>query len=113
MATNKGQSTEKRPNLLNSFKKVDLEIYSSFSPPVVEDMGLIGYTAYSPTKFARSGLAIALRMEGKQKGVAVSILYPVDVNPPLLANELQQALSETKTLNRNIMVKEAEEVAAI
>ncbi len=85
----------------------------SFVCSVAGYLGLIGYTAYSPTKFAMSGLADALRMEGKQEGVAVSIMYPADVNTSFLAYELQHALPETKALNRNIRVKEADEVAAI
>lgn len=85
----------------------------SFVCSVAGYLGLIGYTAYSPTKFAMSGLADALRMEGKQEGVAVSIMYPADVNTPLLEYELRHALPETKALNRNITVKEADEVAAI
>lgn len=85
----------------------------SFVCSVAGYLGLIGYTAYSPTKFAISGLADALRMEGKQEGVAVSIMYPADVNTPLLAYERQHALPETKALNRNIRVKEPDEVAAM
>lgn len=85
----------------------------SFVCSVAGYLGLIGYTAYSPTKFAVSGLADALRMEGKQEGVAVSIIYPADVNTPFLAYEQQHALPETEALNRNIKVKEPDEVAAI
>lgn len=85
----------------------------SFVCSVAGYLGLIGYSAYAPPKFALSGLADCLRMEGKREGVAVSILYPADVNTPMLAYEQQHALPETKALNQNIKAKEADEVAAI
>ncbi len=48
-------------------------------------VGLYGYTAYSPPKFALTGFAQALRMELKDlHKVAVSVCYPPDTDTPQL-----------------------------
>ena len=50
-------------------------------------IGLYGYTAYSPSKFALRGLAESLRGELKSSGVKLSIVYPPDTDTPQLAQE--------------------------
>ena len=50
-------------------------------------IGVYGYTAYTPTKFALRGLAESLRMELKPYRVAVSLVVPPDTDTPLLARE--------------------------
>eukprot|EP00879_Flechtneria_rotunda_P022800 GHRR01024080.1.p1 GENE.GHRR01024080.1~~GHRR01024080.1.p1 ORF type:complete len:117 (+),score=21.68 GHRR01024080.1:703-1053(+) len=50
-------------------------------------MGLVGYSAYAPSKFAVRGLAECLRNEVQGTKVCVSIAYPADVNTPGYAKE--------------------------
>ena len=76
-------------------------------------IGLIGYAAYSPSKFAMTGLAECLRMEGKTNGIKVSIIYPGDVQTPLLEYEHSHALPEMRALNKEVEMKTPDEVAAI
>lgn len=84
----------------------------SFVSSVAGYLGLIGYSAYAPTKFALTGLAECLRMEGKDDGIRVSIIYPSDTDSPMLEYERQHGLPETLALSSNIKLKSAEEVAA-
>ena len=50
-------------------------------------VGIFGYTAYAPSKFALRGLAEALRAELRADGVGVSIVYPPDTDTPQFAEE--------------------------
>ncbi|XP_025049980.1 3-ketodihydrosphingosine reductase isoform X2 [Alligator sinensis] len=59
-------------------------------------LGLFGYTAYSPTKFALRGLAEALQMEVKPYNIYITVAYPPDTDTPGFAEE-----SKTKQGNFN------------
>jgi 3-dehydrosphinganine reductase len=85
----------------------------SFVSSVAGYIGLIGYSAYAPTKFAMTGLAECLFYEGKDDDIRVSIIYPPDTETPLLQYEKANTLPECKALSKNIKVKTAEAVAAI
>lgn len=61
-------------------------------------VGLFGYTAYAPSKFALRGFAESLRGELKPAGVTVSIVYPPDTDTPQLAEENLTKPEETKAL---------------
>ena len=74
-------------------------------------VGLIGYSSYAPSKFALTGLAECLWMEGNDDGIRISILYPPDTDTPLLQYEHKHALSDSRALSKNIKVKTPEEVA--
>ncbi|XP_026052401.1 3-ketodihydrosphingosine reductase-like isoform X2 [Carassius auratus] len=50
-------------------------------------IGLFGYTAYSPSKFALRGLAEALQMEMKPYNIYVAVAYPPDTDTPGFAEE--------------------------
>ncbi len=50
-------------------------------------IGLPGYSAYAPSKFAVRGLAECLRAEYRPHGVQVSVCHPPDVETPQLAAE--------------------------
>jgi 3-dehydrosphinganine reductase len=50
-------------------------------------VGVFGYSAYAPTKFAVRGLCETLRMELKPHGIHVCAVYPADVDTPQLAME--------------------------
>jgi 3-dehydrosphinganine reductase len=75
-------------------------------------IGLYGYTAYAPTKFALRGLAEALRGELKPDGVAVSIVYPPDTDTPQLAEEIKTRPEATSKIAGGARVHSADEVAA-
>ena len=61
-------------------------------------IGLFGYTAYAPSKFALRGLAESLRAELKPDGVGVTIVYPPDTDTPQLTEENLTKPEETKAL---------------
>ena len=60
--------------------------------------GVYGYTAYAPTKFALTGLAECLRMEGKPRGIRVTVVFPPDTETPMLEYERAHAPAETRAI---------------
>ncbi|MBN2547985.1 MAG: SDR family oxidoreductase [Anaerolineales bacterium] len=52
-------------------------------------VGFMGYTAYSPTKYAVRGFTDCLRNELKPYGIQVAIVYPPDTDTPQLAYDIQ------------------------
>ena len=74
-------------------------------------IGIYGYTAYSPTKFALKGLAESLRGELKPLGIQVSIVYPPDTNTPQLEQENKTKPLETKMITGTAQTWSAENVA--
>lgn len=83
-----------------------------FVSSVAGYLGLIGYSAYSGSKFALSGLAECIRMEGKEKGLGVTIMYPPDTQTEMLEREQKNALPETLALSKNASIVTPEAVAA-
>jgi 3-dehydrosphinganine reductase len=75
-------------------------------------VGLYGYTAYSPAKFAVRGLAEALRCELQPEGIGVSVVYPPDTDTPQLREEMALRPEATRRLAAAGSVKSAEQVAA-
>ena len=73
--------------------------------------GLFGYTAYSPTKFAVTGLAECIRMESKEFGIGVTVIFPPDTDTPMLQYENEHSLAESKALSKNVRVMTPESVA--
>lgn len=61
-------------------------------------IGIYGYSAYCPSKFALRGLAESLRGELKPKGIRVSIVYPPDTDTPQLIEENKTKPLETKMI---------------
>ena len=74
-------------------------------------VGIYGYTAYCPSKFALRGLAESLRGELKPKGVGVTIVYPPDTDTPQLAAENKIKPPETKKITATAKAWTAEAVA--
>lgn len=74
-------------------------------------LGIYGYTAYSPTKFALRGLAESLRSELRPDGIAVSVIYPPDTDTPGFAKENEHKPVETAAISGTIRPKSANEVA--
>jgi 3-dehydrosphinganine reductase len=76
-------------------------------------LGIYGYTAYSPAKFAVRGLMEALRDELKPHGVHVACVYPPDVDTPQLAEENQWKPAETAAIGGTIKPLDADKVAKV
>jgi 3-dehydrosphinganine reductase len=75
-------------------------------------IGVFGYTAYGPAKFAVRGLLEALRGEMAPHGIHVGCCFPPDVDTPQLAYENQFKPAETRAISGNIKPISADQVAA-
>ena len=75
-------------------------------------IGLLGYSAYAPSKFAVRGLCDSLRMELKPHGVHVAGVYPADVDTPQLAFEKPFKPRELVALSGTVEPMSPERVAA-
>jgi 3-dehydrosphinganine reductase len=75
-------------------------------------IGLYGYSAYSPTKFALRGLAESLRGELKPLGIHLSVVYPPDTDTPQLAQENLTKPLETQRISSTAKMWTAQQVAA-
>ncbi|XP_037538136.1 3-ketodihydrosphingosine reductase [Nematolebias whitei] len=76
-------------------------------------LGLFGYTAYSPSKFALRGLAEALQMEIKPYNIYVTMAFPPDTDTPLFAEENKSKPLETKLICETSGVWQPDQVAKI
>ncbi|MFW9950087.1 MAG: SDR family oxidoreductase [Candidatus Thorarchaeota archaeon] len=74
-------------------------------------MGIMGYGAYVPTKFAIVGLAEELRNELKPQNIKISIVYPPDTNTPGLTTENEGKPPECVIISETGGLLEPEEVA--
>lgn len=74
-------------------------------------LGIYGYTAYSPVKYAVIGFSEALRFEMKPHGIHVSVVCPPDTDTPGLAYEKRLRPPETDRVAGNIRPVSAERVA--
>jgi 3-dehydrosphinganine reductase len=75
-------------------------------------IGLYGYSAYAPSKFALRGLAEVLRGELKPEGIGLSVVYPPDTDTPQLAEEIRVRPEITGKLAGGARIHSADEVAA-
>lgn len=62
-------------------------------------VGIYGYSAYAPSKFAVRGLAEILRIELAPLGIGVSLCYPPDTDTPQLAAEARTKPEATKIIS--------------
>uniref|UniRef100_A0A671KMB0 3-dehydrosphinganine reductase n=1 Tax=Sinocyclocheilus anshuiensis TaxID=1608454 RepID=A0A671KMB0_9TELE len=76
-------------------------------------IGLFGYTAYSPSKFALRGLAEALQMEMKPYNIYVTVAYPPDTDTPGFAEENKTKPLETRLISETSGVCQPEQVAKV
>ncbi len=74
-------------------------------------LGIYGYTAYAPSKFAVRGLAETLRGELVPQGIGVSIVYPPDTDTPQLREDLRLRPEATSRIAGNAKILSAESVA--
>lgn len=75
-------------------------------------VGVPGYGAYAPSKFAVRGLAEVLRLELAPRGIGVTVVYPPDTETPQLAAERLRRPPETEAVAGTAPALSAEAVAA-
>ncbi len=73
-------------------------------------VGVYGYSAYSPAKFAVRGLAETLRAELKPHGIVVGCAYPPDTDTPGLEREGETKPVATASFSETIKVRSPEAV---
>ncbi|MCB2210015.1 SDR family oxidoreductase [bacterium] len=74
-------------------------------------IGVFGYSGYSASKYAVSGLSDVLRSELKPHGIQVSVVFPPDTETPQLAFEEPLKPFETKEIAGSAKALSAETVA--
>lgn len=74
-------------------------------------IGLWGYAAYSPSKFAIRGLAEVLRGELKADNIQVSIAFPADTDTPQFQEELPIRPRETSIIAGKAKIWSASDMA--
>jgi 3-dehydrosphinganine reductase len=75
-------------------------------------LGVYGYTAYAPSKYAVRGLAETLRTELRPHGIHVACVFPTDVDTPMLAAEEPLKPAELRALSSTAATLSPEQVAA-
>lgn len=83
----------------------------AFVSSVMGYMGIIGFAAYAPSKFALVGLAEVLRHELRPLGLRVSVLYPPDTDTPGLELENRTKPLETSEISRRGGLAQSDDVA--
>ena len=76
-------------------------------------IGLMGYAAYTPTKFAIAGLSEVLRHEYKPYNIKVSIVYPPDTDTFGLHEEAETRPEELNIISERAGLLQPEEVAEV
>ncbi|KRE15807.1 hypothetical protein ASE63_16400 [Bosea sp. Root381] len=74
-------------------------------------LGIVGYSAYAPGKFALRALAEILRLELEPQGIAVGIAFPPDTETPQLERERQNRPLVTRLVSEQGGSMTAAEVA--
>jgi 3-dehydrosphinganine reductase len=74
-------------------------------------IGVFGYSAYAPAKYAVRGLAETLRSELAPYGIVVACAYPPDTRTPGFDRENELKPEETTRISASIKPKEARVVA--
>jgi 3-dehydrosphinganine reductase len=74
-------------------------------------IGVFGYSAYAPAKYAVRGLAETLRVELAPYGIVVACAYPPDTNTPGFERENVLKPPETARISETIKPREADAVA--
>jgi len=74
-------------------------------------LGVFGYSAYGPTKYAVRGLCDVLRTELKPHGIYVGCVFPTDVDTPQLAGEQPYLPDETRAISGTVKPISADKVA--
>ena len=74
-------------------------------------VGVFGYSAYGPSKFAVWGFSDVLRAELKPHGIKVHVVFPPDTDTPQLHYEMPLKPPETRILAETGGLLSAEQVA--
>jgi 3-dehydrosphinganine reductase len=74
-------------------------------------LGIYGYSAYGPAKFAVRGLMESLRAELRPHGIHVGVVFPPDVDTPQLAEENRWKPAETFAISGTVKPLPASVVA--
>jgi 3-dehydrosphinganine reductase len=74
-------------------------------------LGVFGYGAYGPSKFAVRGLCEVLRQELRPRGITVTVVCPTDVDTPMLAGENPRKPPELRALSSGEKALSAQRVA--
>jgi 3-dehydrosphinganine reductase len=74
-------------------------------------IGVFGYSAYAPAKYAVRGLAETLRVELAPYGIVVACAYPPDTNTPGFERENVLKPPETARISETITPRDADAVA--
>ena len=74
-------------------------------------IGVFGYTAYAPAKFAVRGLTETLRVELAPYGIVVACVYPPDTRTPGFDAENELKPPETERISAAIKPRDADHVA--
>lgn len=83
----------------------------AFVSSVAGYVGLFGYTHYTHSKFALSGLAECLRMEFADYNIPVTVIYPPDTETPMREREKATTLPECMALSAGAKEVSASAVA--
>lgn len=73
-------------------------------------VGVFGYSAYSPTKFALRGFAEVLHMELLNQPIHVQVAYPPDTDTPGFENENKTKPQETKLISETAGLMQPQEI---
>lgn len=76
-------------------------------------VGIFGYTAYAPSKYAIRGFSRCLRSELKPYGINVHLVLPPDTDTPQLAFEREIMPETTKKINQSASKMSADKVAQV
>jgi len=76
-------------------------------------VGIFGYTAYTPSKYAIRGFSYCLRSELKPHGISVHLVLPPDTDTPQLAFEREFMPETTRKINSSAGQMSAEDVADV
>ncbi|MHA1747315.1 MAG: SDR family oxidoreductase [Promethearchaeota archaeon] len=74
-------------------------------------IGLMGYSAYTPTKFAILGLSEGLRNEYKPFNIKISVIFPPDTDTPGLHEEAETRPEELNIIAERGGLMKPEDVA--
>jgi 3-dehydrosphinganine reductase len=74
-------------------------------------IGIHGYAAYTPPKFALYGFSEVLRAELRTSGIGVTVVLPTSTRTPMLERELEEAPPETRAIISSTRILEPPEVA--
>jgi 3-dehydrosphinganine reductase len=75
-------------------------------------VGLYGYSAYAPSKFAVRAFAEVLRSELAPEGIGVSVVYPPDTDTPQLHEEIKTRPAALAHIAAGSKVKSPDDIAA-